>query len=83
MTKKKRIAAVVCMCAFLLLCACADMPRPGKTADAEVGQVTSEIYTQKEIDQAIRVAERYFRKHFYGCSLLRIRYAGDGKAQEM
>lgn len=39
------------------------------------------MYTEKEIDNAIKVVEKYFKKEFSGCTLTKIGYAGDEKSQ--
>ena len=44
--------------------------------------VPSEIYTEKEIKAAEKVAISYFFKEFDGCSLVSIRYAGDETQKE-
>ena len=54
----------------------------GKIADAKITKVKSEIYTQKDIDEAISTTLEYFKENFKGCTLTEISYIGDEKADE-
>ena len=69
---KKLCALFVCMLCLLGLCACG-----GDVSSVQVLQVPSEIYTQEEIDAAIRVIRRDFARNWSGCTLREIGYAGD------
>ena len=80
----KRILACLLLLSLLSLPACgAPSDKPGITGDVTVEQMDSVFFSQSEIDAAIREAEEYFRKEFNGCTLLTIRYAGDGQIDEM
>lgn len=68
--KKAFIALMLCI-SLLLLCACGDV------SDVKVLPYESEMYTDAEIEEAIDVTKDYFKKHFDGCKLLEITYAGD------
>lgn len=61
---------------LLSLCGCGNILFVKKEA------VPSEIYTEKEIRAAEKVAISYFFKEFDSCSLISIRYAGDEKQKE-
>ena len=80
----KKIFAVCCVCALLTLACCGYQTfHPGRIAEAKTVQVESGLYTDKEINAAIKTAKRYFKNNFYDCKLLSIRYIGDEKADEM
>ena len=51
--------------------------RKGNVKRAVTQPVSSEIYTEDEIESAIRTAKDYFHDHFGGCTLTEISYAGD------
>jgi len=74
----KKTVSFILLCAMLLaVCSCG-----GKTAGAAVIDVDSEIYTKKEILAAVKVAESYFSRHFAGCTLTEIYYAGDESTEQ-
>ncbi len=54
------------------LCACG-----GKINNVRVGSVESELYSEKDINDAIRVIVREFDRSWTGCTLTSICYAGD------
>ena len=62
----------------LLLCSCGG----GNVSIAVSERVSSEIYSEREIDQAIEEAKAYFKRHFDGCTLTAISYAGDEKTAD-
>lgn len=68
----KRIS-VILSAVFLvfLMCGC------GNVSSAETKDVSSEIYTQEDISEGIKIVKRDFRKDFNGCTLTEIYYAGD------
>ena len=66
------LLVIVCMVSFL---ACGG----GDVSEVGIKDFTSEIYTHKEIESAIDVILRYFKKNFDGCTLREITYAGDEK----
>lgn len=63
----------------LSLCACS---REGKTTDCNIIPIKSEIYTQKDYDEACQVVFNYF-KEFTGCNMTEIKYAGDDSEDAM
>ena len=69
---KKFCYALICILLVLCLCACG-----GKTSEAEIHNVDSNIYSQKEIDSAIHVIMKEFKHNWKGCTLKEIYYAGD------
>ena len=69
----KRLFALILTAAMLmLLCACV-----GNVAHVQVEPFTSERYTDAEVHSAMDVALDYFKKHFSGCTMTSITYAGD------
>ena len=69
---KKLIAVALALVCVFNLAACG-----GNVNHAKITDYTSEIYTDAEIERAIDVAIRYFRKNFEGCTLTEITYLGD------
>ena len=70
----KKIIAMLLLCALLL----GFTGRGGDVSDVQVQLwEESELYDDKEIHSAINEAIRYFKKHFNGCTLREITYAGD------
>lgn len=49
----------------------------GNVSNVSVSKVSSDVYTEEEIDQAIDVAKDYFVANFQGCTLKEIRFEGD------
>ena len=71
----KKLVLLILVCALALgLAGCR-----GQAKDVTVVPAESKIYTQAEIDDAMDVAIRYFKKHFSGCTLTEIAYIGDDK----
>ena len=63
----------------MLLCSCAER---GNIFLAVTERVSSDVYSEQEIDDAIDEAMSYFQKHFNGCTLTTISYAGDEKTAD-
>ena len=71
----RRIVAASFLVAMLIcLSACG-----GKVSDAQTLEYHSDVYTDAQINDAIQVTRRYFRKEFSGCTLVDITYLGDDK----
>lgn len=49
----------------------------GNIRNVQITDYTSEIYSDAEIESAIKVTLAYFRKEFSGCTLKEITYLGD------
>ena len=49
----------------------------GNVRNVERLYAPSSLYSQEEIDAAMDVAIRYFKKEFSGCTLTQIQYPGD------
>ena len=67
--------ALVFLLGFVMictLCACG-----GKANDVRIEPVESELYSEKDINAAIRVIVREFDRGWTGCTLTSISYAGD------
>ena len=71
---KRLIAFVLVLICLLGLVACG-----GNVKDVKIADFTSEIYSDEEINSAIDIAIKYFKKEFSGCTLTEISYAGDEK----
>ena len=75
----KKLFVIGCVL-IIALCGCADfMHRKNAPPKLNVVSVASDIYTEKEIDEAIKTVELFFKQEFEGCYLTEIRYAGDEK----
>lgn len=55
----------------------------GKTANCEITPIESSVYTEEDYRAACKVAFGYFRRHFAGCEMTAIRYAGDDNLDAM
>ena len=69
---KKVIAFVVVLVCMLSLTACG-----GIVENVKITDYSSEVYSDAEIESAIDVAIKYFKKNFDGCTLTEITYSGD------
>ena len=50
----------------------------GNVSNVVVVPVQSDIYTDEDIDAAIKTVIKYFKREFSGCTLKEIQYIGDG-----
>ncbi len=71
MKHRRWLAFLLALCMFLPLSGC------GKVRELQIITMDSELYTDREVRGAIRVAVGYFRRHFDGCTLTEISYRGD------
>ena len=69
---KKRITCFLCLTLLLGFCACG-----GNIKHAETHAVDSELYSQGDIESAIKTITKEFRRQWTGCTLTEIYYAGD------
>ncbi len=69
---KKVIVFVVVLVCMLSLTACG-----GNVENVKITDYSSEVYSDAEIESAIDVAIKYFKKNFDGCTLTEITYSGD------
>lgn len=69
---KRCICIVMCVLLMLSLSACGDNVRNAKTRD-----VPSEIYSEADIESAIKTIKTEFAFRWRNCELLEIYYAGD------
>ncbi len=74
---KKYICTIIAFLLIMGLCACG-----GKVEGVKTRNVTSEIYSQKDISSAINTIKREFRNNWSGCTLTEIYYAGDECSEE-
>lgn len=73
---KKIIRLILCTAASLFLCAC------GRVDTVKTHEVSSEIYSQEEIEAAVDVIKKEFGRRWKGCTLTEIYYAGDEKTAD-
>lgn len=67
---------------FLVFIMCAlSFVSCGNVAEVLIVDSSSEIYSEDDIDSAIYTAVSYFRRHFDGCTLTEIGYAGDDEIE--
>lgn len=79
----KKLLVIGC-CLILILCGCADfMHRKSSEKKLTIVPVSSELFTESEIDDAIGTVRRYFEKNFERCTLTEIRYAGDERCKTL
>ena len=71
----KKLICLVCLFA-LLLTGC----RGGDVSQVQMVTGQSEIFTQREIKEAMEVAMNYFRKEFDGCTMTKIEYIEEKSA---
>ena len=69
---KKVIAFVVVLVCMLSLTACG-----GNVENVKITDYSSMVYSDAEIESAIDVAIKCFKKNFDGCTLTEITYSGD------
>ena len=69
---KRLLAVLLATVTLLCLSGCG-----GIVSHVSIKQVSSEIYTYEELDKATEVVMNYFQKHFKGCELTELWYAGD------
>ncbi|HFR3425913.1 TPA: hypothetical protein ACHU7U_001141 [Streptococcus suis] len=70
----RKFLAMCSLLCCLLLIGC----RQGTASQAKIEPMEqSELYTEKEIQDAVVVVQDYFDKHFKSCQLLTIGYGGD------
>jgi len=66
----RKILCLICLL-ILLLTGCGG----GNASQVQLTTGASEIYTQKEIEDAMEIAMNHFRKEFDGCTMTKIEYA--------
>lgn len=81
MKKKAAILAVIALTAAACLLIFPE--KRGDTGSVQRNIGESQKYSEKEISKAMDAAERYFRKHFEGCTLLELTYDAKWQAEEL
>ena len=75
---RKTTILLLLLTALLTLCACGgDVSKVNISIPEE-----SDLYTTKEIEDAIDTTMDYFKKEFDGCTLTEIAYAGDDRCND-
>ena len=69
---KKTVCVIMCFLTMLCFVSCG-----GNVRNARTREVASELYSQKEINAAIRTIKMDFAIDWSGCTLTEIYYAGD------
>ena len=69
---KKTVCIIMCFRTMLCFVSCG-----GNVRNARTREVASELYSQKEINAAIRTIKMDFAIDWSGCTLTEIYYAGD------
>ena len=69
---KSTLILLLCFVLVLLLCACG-----GNVKNVQIDSVESELYSEEDINSAIRVIVHEFDHSWAGCTLTNISYAGD------
>ncbi len=69
---KKTVCIIMCFLTMLCFVSCG-----GNVRNARTREVASELYSQKEINAAIRTIKMDFAIDWSGCTLTEIYYAGD------
>lgn len=64
----------LCICCILALCLCSC---GGNVKNVKTHKVDSELYTQDDINAAIKTIKEEFNDNWKGCTLTDIYYAGD------
>lgn len=54
----------------------------GNIDNVKTHEVDSEVYSKKEIDEAVNIIEKEFKHNWSGCTLTEIYYAGDDYISE-
>ena len=74
--KTRRIALLLAILT-ILLCGCGNVKHV-----QIVRNEPSELFSDRDIQQAIAAVKRYFRLVFSGCTLTRLEYAGDERTRQ-
>lgn len=75
---KKLVTLLLTAALVLALAGCGKI-----SANVEITNDTSQYYSEADIHDAISVAQTHFRRHFDGCTLTAIGYAGDEEWEQM
>ncbi len=73
--KKKIVAILLCGTMFLGITGCGK--NGGNIENVKIKEISSEIYSQKDIKSAINTITKEFNDTWNGCTLKEIYYAGD------
>lgn len=69
--RKRMILLTVILVICMVLCACS---RGGNASEVQMITGDSELFTQREIEQAMETAMNHFRREFDGCTMTKIEY---------
>lgn len=74
---KKMLIGIIIIVIILLIGFSVIFNKKGDISNVNIISKESVIYSNNDIDSAIDVVLKYFKKHFIGCSLSEIEYIGD------
>ncbi len=74
---KKVTAIFLTLSMLFILTSCG-----GNIKNVTINEVSSNIYSKKDIENAIDTTLKYFKKNFKGCTLTEISYIGDELSDE-
>lgn len=80
---KKKILAVLLLLTVLAAVFGFDSQKYGDVSKVQRNMGRSQIYSEKDIQDAMEVTEAYFRKNFEGCQLLELTYDAKYRLEEM
>ncbi len=74
---KQFFKIIIMLIITISLVGCA--PKKGDISNCENIKVESNIFEEKDLNEAIEVVLNYFEENYIGCELLNIKYIGDDK----
>ena len=74
---KKILIVVIIIFIIMLVTIAVIFYKNGDISNVNIILKESEIYSNEDINSAVDIALKYFKKNFKGCSLLEIGYIGD------
>ena len=77
MKNRKTLTVVILICIIAIIAGVLLYKPPGKTADAEVIQASSGLFSNEEMNEAVECIKNHFKKEFRDCELLKLKYVSD------
>ena len=83
-TRYKHVAVIIALAAVIVtMIAFRYQFTHGDISDVKIMPIDSEIYSEEDYKEAVRVVLDYFHEHYGDCKMTEIRYAGDDKRNMM